>query len=213
VGRHVSVEVRVDAKELPSNSDRELECYYLQAPRVSYLPLLVPEIKRFLTDVVFDDEGARALREEDWWFEAEDGGLLKWYVRARLLPAYMLTGVGTGRLGSSMTRISSRLLFSQRRARCPWGSGAAAARAPPRIAADGQAAARAKRGRVQGGVQGPAEGGRLHPLGEHEAHDRAPQGRAGRHLGGHPRACVISSHSSPSFISRGRLLRRDIRVV
>jgi autophagy-related protein 5 len=86
----VPVEVRVDAKELPANSNRGLECYYLQAPRVSYLPLLVPEIKRLLTDVVFDDEGARALREEDWWFEAEDGGLLKWCVRVRLLPAYML---------------------------------------------------------------------------------------------------------------------------
>jgi autophagy-related protein 5 len=78
----IPVEIRVDPKELPANSDRGLECYYIQAPRVSYLPLLVPEIKRFLTDVVFDDVGARALKEEDWWFEAEDGGLLKWCVAA-----------------------------------------------------------------------------------------------------------------------------------
>jgi autophagy-related protein 5 len=74
----VPIEIRVDPKELPANSDRGLECYYIQAPRVSYLPLLVPEIKRFLTDVVFDDAGGKMLKEEDWWFEAEDGGLLKW---------------------------------------------------------------------------------------------------------------------------------------
>lgn len=72
------LEIRVDGKELPANSDRGLECYYIQAPRISYLPLLVPEIKRFLTDVVFDDAAARAIKEEDWWFEADDGALLKW---------------------------------------------------------------------------------------------------------------------------------------
>ena len=74
------LEIRVDLKELPANSDRGLECYYLQAPRVSYLPLLVPEIKRFLMDVVFDENAARVLKEEDWWFESEEGTLLKWCV-------------------------------------------------------------------------------------------------------------------------------------
>ncbi|KAI0321236.1 autophagy-related protein [Amylostereum chailletii] len=75
----VPLEIRVDSKELPANSNRGLECYFIQAPRVSYLPLLIPEIKRFLTDVVFDDDAARILKEEDWWFESEDGHLLKWH--------------------------------------------------------------------------------------------------------------------------------------
>lgn len=74
------LEIRVDSKELPANSNRGLECYFIQAPRVSYLPLLIPEIKRFLQDVVFDDEAARTMKEEDWWFESEDGHLLKWCV-------------------------------------------------------------------------------------------------------------------------------------
>lgn len=76
----VPLEIRVDSKELPANSDRGLECYYIQAPRVSYLPLLVPELKRFLMDVVFDEAAARIVKEEDWWFESEDGNLLKWCV-------------------------------------------------------------------------------------------------------------------------------------
>jgi len=74
----VPLEIRVDSKELPANSNRGLECYFLQAPRISYLPLLVPEIKRFLLDVVFDEDAAKMLKEEDWWFESEDGNLLKW---------------------------------------------------------------------------------------------------------------------------------------
>jgi autophagy-related protein 5 len=76
----VPLEIRVDPKELPANSDRGLECYFIQAPRVSYLPLLVPEIRRFLMDVVFDEAAAKTLKEEDWWFESEEGTLLKWSV-------------------------------------------------------------------------------------------------------------------------------------
>ena len=76
----IPLEIRVDSKELPANSDRGLECYYIQAPRVSYLPLLVPEVKKFLMDVVFDEAAARVVKEEDWWFESEEGALLKWCV-------------------------------------------------------------------------------------------------------------------------------------
>lgn len=76
----VPLEIRVDSKELPANSDRGLECYYIQAPRVSYLPLLMPEIRRFLMDVVFDEAAGKMLKEEEWWFESEEGTLLKWSV-------------------------------------------------------------------------------------------------------------------------------------
>ena len=82
----VPLEIRVDPNELPANSDRGLECYYIQAPRVSYLPLLVPEIKRFLMDVVFDDAAARVLKDDDWWFESEDGHTLKWFVSPPVPP-------------------------------------------------------------------------------------------------------------------------------
>ncbi|KAF4567701.1 autophagy protein 5 [Pleurotus pulmonarius] len=75
----VPLEVRVDSKELPANSDRGLECYYVQAPRVSYLPLLMPEIRRFLMDVVFDEAAAEILKEDEWWFESEDGIPMKWH--------------------------------------------------------------------------------------------------------------------------------------
>ena len=76
----VPLEIRVDSMELPANSDRGLECYYVQAPRVSYLPLLVPEIKRFLADIVFDATATKSMREEEWWFETEDRLVMKWCV-------------------------------------------------------------------------------------------------------------------------------------
>jgi autophagy-related protein 5 len=74
----VPLEIHIDSKELPAGSDRGLDSYYIQASRISYLPLLIPEIKKFLTDLVFDDNAIKAMKEEDWWFESEDGTLMKW---------------------------------------------------------------------------------------------------------------------------------------
>lgn len=95
------LEIRVDSKELPANSDRGLECYYVQAPRVSYLPLLIPDLKRFLMDVVFDEAAARTIKDEDWWFESDDGNLLKWCVSLTALVLRLLIQdsfkKGTGR--------------------------------------------------------------------------------------------------------------------
>lgn len=31
-------------------------------------------------DIVFDEAAGKILKEEDWWFESEEGTLLKWYV-------------------------------------------------------------------------------------------------------------------------------------
>lgn len=76
----VPLEIRIDSKELPAGSDRALDCYYLQAPRISYLPLLVPELKKFLTELVFEESASRAIKEDDWWFENDEGALMKWCV-------------------------------------------------------------------------------------------------------------------------------------
>lgn len=74
----VPLEIHIEQKELPAGSDRALECYYIQAPRISYLPLLVPEIKKFLTEVVFDESSGKGVKEDEWWFENEEGNLMKW---------------------------------------------------------------------------------------------------------------------------------------
>jgi len=84
----IPLEIRVDPNQLPANSDRGLECYYVQAPRVSYLPLLVPEIKRFLLDVVFDPAATKTVKEEEWWFETDDQVLMKWHWSIGLLYDY-----------------------------------------------------------------------------------------------------------------------------
>jgi autophagy-related protein 5 len=39
----------------------------------------MPEIRKFLMDVVFDEAAASVLKEEEWWFESEEGTLLKWH--------------------------------------------------------------------------------------------------------------------------------------
>ncbi|KIY65911.1 autophagy-related protein [Cylindrobasidium torrendii FP15055 ss-10] len=75
----VPLEIRINPKHLPANSERALESYFIQAPRVSYLPLVLPEIRRFFADLVFDETGAKDIKDEDWWFENTDGVPLKWH--------------------------------------------------------------------------------------------------------------------------------------
>ncbi|KAG8932456.1 autophagy protein 5 [Tulasnella sp. 417] len=85
----VPLEIKIDSKELPAGSDRGLECYYIQAPRISYLPLLLPDIKKHLTDLVLDEANAGLLKEDDWWFEeTERGGLMRWHWPIGLLYDY-----------------------------------------------------------------------------------------------------------------------------
>ena len=75
----VPLEIRVDPHELPAGADRGLECYYMQVPRVSYLPLVMAEVRRFLMEVVFDDSNKGVLGDgEEWWFEGDGGGVMKW---------------------------------------------------------------------------------------------------------------------------------------
>ncbi|EJD40914.1 autophagy protein 5 [Auricularia subglabra TFB-10046 SS5] len=97
----VPLEIRIDPKELPAGSDRGLESYYVQAPRVSYLPLLIPDIKRHLAELVLDDQGAKFLKEEDWWFEAEGGVLMKWHWPLGLLYDHYSTSVSPAVASSS----------------------------------------------------------------------------------------------------------------
>ena len=52
----------------------------MQAPRVNYLPLILPEVRRFLGDVVFEEGASKDLKDEDRWFETAEGTLLKWRV-------------------------------------------------------------------------------------------------------------------------------------
>lgn len=99
----IPIEVHVDPKELPAGSDRGLDVYYLQAPRTSYLPLHVPDIKRYLTEVVFDATAAKEVKEEQWWFETEDGILMRWcatfkkYATHKAMTLNLIQQIGIGR--------------------------------------------------------------------------------------------------------------------
>ncbi|KZO95622.1 hypothetical protein CALVIDRAFT_499967 [Calocera viscosa TUFC12733] len=75
----VPIAIKLAPTSLPTSSDRPLDTYFIQAPRISYLPFLIPEIRKNLCDLVLDETSAAALREEDWWFEAENGGVMKWH--------------------------------------------------------------------------------------------------------------------------------------
>ncbi|WWC86965.1 uncharacterized protein L201_001846 [Kwoniella dendrophila CBS 6074] len=45
--------------------------YFIHAPRYSYLPLLIPEIRENLVELALDEKQLEETDEKDWWFEEE----------------------------------------------------------------------------------------------------------------------------------------------
>jgi autophagy-related protein 5 len=43
----------------------------MQAPRYTYLPLLIPEIRENLVEIALDDQAFAETGEKDWWFEED----------------------------------------------------------------------------------------------------------------------------------------------
>ncbi|GAA5982162.1 hypothetical protein JCM11641_000607 [Rhodosporidiobolus odoratus] len=89
-GGSVPIEFVVAEEELPPTADRGVEAFYIQAPRISYLPLLLPQIRKYFLDLVLDDNSAASLNMDGVWFEAEGGGALKWHWPIGLLYDYHL---------------------------------------------------------------------------------------------------------------------------
>ncbi|GJN92304.1 hypothetical protein Rhopal_005334-T1 [Rhodotorula paludigena] len=83
----VPIEVVLADSELPAAADRSIEAYYLQAPRIGYLPLVLAQVRKYFLDLVLDDNSAASLRSDDLWFEA-DGVPLKWHWPIGLLYDY-----------------------------------------------------------------------------------------------------------------------------
>ncbi len=48
----------------------------MQAPRYTYLPLLIPEIRENLVELCLDDQQLAETNDSDWWLEedVEEGG-------------------------------------------------------------------------------------------------------------------------------------------
>ncbi|GAA5913471.1 hypothetical protein JCM8208_005189 [Rhodotorula glutinis] len=83
----VPIEVVIAPGELPPAADRSVEAYYLQAPRIAYLPLVLAEVRKYFLDLVLDDNSAASLRADDLWFEVDDTPL-KWHWPIGLLYDY-----------------------------------------------------------------------------------------------------------------------------
>ncbi|KAL7412232.1 autophagy protein Apg5-domain-containing protein [Mrakia frigida] len=79
----VPVQVRIAPADLiaAGGPSSDVDCYFIQAPRHSYLPLLLTDIRENLVELLLDDASLASTREQDWWFEDEGGGTgaMKWH--------------------------------------------------------------------------------------------------------------------------------------
>lgn len=96
----ISIQISIQSNELPPNADRSVDTFFvrpprviqtspsggsspppsgnaqIQAPRISYLPLLLAQVRKFL-EIVLDPSTAASVRDEDLWFD-HAGAPLKW---------------------------------------------------------------------------------------------------------------------------------------
>ena len=79
--------VSIDTAELPPGSDPTIDSTYLVVPRISYLPLIVADVKKNLLDLVLEQPALGALNEKELWFEYE-GQPLRWHWQIGLLYDY-----------------------------------------------------------------------------------------------------------------------------
>ncbi len=79
--------VSVDPTELPPGSDSTITETYIVAPRISYLPLVVADVRKNLLELALEGPALVALNEKDMWFEYE-GQPLRWHWQIGLLYDY-----------------------------------------------------------------------------------------------------------------------------
>ncbi|SPO25085.1 related to ATG5 - protein involved in autophagy and the Cvt pathway [Ustilago trichophora] len=85
--------ISIDPTELPPGSDSTIDSTYLVVPRISYLPLIVAEVKKNLLELVLEQPALNALNERELWFEYE-GQPLRWHWQIGLLYDYHTANPG-----------------------------------------------------------------------------------------------------------------------
>ncbi|PWN87026.1 hypothetical protein FA10DRAFT_269630 [Acaromyces ingoldii] len=107
----IPVVVGVESGDLPSGSDRSVETYYASAARISYLPLLLAEVRRNLLPLVLDGAALDKIEEKDCWF-AFEGTPLRWHWPIGLLYDYHTSNAAPSqhrmRTPSASSPLSSR---------------------------------------------------------------------------------------------------------
>ncbi|GAA98958.1 hypothetical protein E5Q_05646 [Mixia osmundae IAM 14324] len=79
--------ISLDLAELPAGTDTMPTSYYVQAPRLSYLPLILQDARRQLIEMVLDDSALATLKDDQIWFECQ-GVPMRWHWPIGLLYDY-----------------------------------------------------------------------------------------------------------------------------
>ena len=82
----IPISITVESTDLAGfgSVDRSIETYYVRAPRISYLPLILQEVRANLLSIMIDDSILANIKEEDFWL-TYDGVPLRWHWPVGLL--------------------------------------------------------------------------------------------------------------------------------
>ncbi|PWZ01548.1 peptidase M22, glycoprotease [Testicularia cyperi] len=110
--------VTVELADLPPGSDTSIDSTYLVVPRISYLPLVVAEVRRNLLELVLDQASLSTLNDKDLWFEY-DGQPLRWHWQVGLLYDYHTSNPATSSISSPASSSTSTGGLASLRAELP----------------------------------------------------------------------------------------------
>ncbi|KAL9932557.1 hypothetical protein V8E36_008674 [Tilletia maclaganii] len=87
---NASVPLLIELADPPASETRSIAQYYCKVPRISYLPLLLPVLRKYFLEALLDEATLLSLKEDSFWFEY-NGQPLKWH-----WPVGLLYDVHTG---------------------------------------------------------------------------------------------------------------------
>lgn len=106
----ISIQISIQSNELPPNADRSVDTFFIQAPRISYLPLLLAQVRKFL-EIVLDPSTAASVRDEDLWFD-HAGAPLKWHWPIGVLYDFHTAHAGLSHVSPGTPSLSSPNFFT-----------------------------------------------------------------------------------------------------
>lgn len=118
----IPVAITVEGSDLTAlgTADRSIETYYVRAPRISYLPLLLRDVKANLLSIMLDDASLSSIKEEEFWF-TYDGTPLRWHWPLGLLYDYHAVNAAPSIHRSAVSNVNALTNSMRRLSSAPTG--------------------------------------------------------------------------------------------
>ncbi|KAK0529899.1 autophagy protein 5 [Tilletia horrida] len=101
---HASLPLLVELADPPASETTPIAQYYCKVPRISYLPLLLPTLRKYFLESLLDEAALLTLKEDQMWFEF-NGQALRWHWPVGLLYDVHTANTAESSVGGALAQI------------------------------------------------------------------------------------------------------------